>query len=63
MSESVYKIYDTKTDEYWSSHIYLTASAAKGAMTRAWGRPLGEGGRFKDQDRYVLHEFRLELVK
>ena len=63
MSESVYKIYDTKTDEYWSSHIYLTTSAAKGVMTSAGSRPLGRGGRFKDQDRYVLHEFKLELVK
>ena len=61
MNDLVYKIFDSKAGEYWSNHLYLTAGVAKAAMSRTWSRPLNYV-KFDDQERYVIHTFKLEMV-
>lgn len=61
MDDFVYKIFDSETGRYWAKRIYLTEGAAKAAMSRTRATPLNYV-RFDDQERFVIHIFKLEPV-
>ena len=61
--ESVWKILDTTTGEWWNSssnRIWLNRAAAKGAFNKS---RLRYDPPFNDQSRYVLKEFKLIPVE
>lgn len=62
-NESVWKILDTSTGEWWkssSNRIWLNAAAARGAFNKS---RLRYDPKINDQSRYVLKEFKLISVE
>ena len=56
LMNKVYRLYDTETKEYCGKRpFYTSAGRAKASGDAVWGK-------FKDQDRVVVHEFDLTLV-